>query len=501
MLDSAVEIKFGAAPLVTAGNDSAIQVLALDQHENIDKTATPAVVGRFRDETVICAMVQGSCLLPLSSTLAGLHNVTVEGASTTGISLPLPEPVQVVPGAPHQLKISSEPTSVDVVSQVSVTVHDRFGNFQPSVRAFEVNFTSNISANVLTQQVVVDNGTGVVNLSSQTAETASCFIAAETFGGLNISSRHNHVFQAGSATAIEMVIVNQSVTVDNAAQVNLVARDQYGNVAKSFAGNTTMALNGSGIGSSTFSYFSGRAVRYVRNTRVETVAVQVTGNQSGLSYPQTGTVSFASGKGVAVYFQSLQMQSVDDPINISVWIVDQFGNPAATSSAVFPVQVQGPEFSNTTISVTVANGQGQLSVTTSVPQVLQVSCPVQFDSTIDISYIGSISVFAGKQYFRSASVRGPDVLCLLQEVRRHLDSSLFPRLSQLETTPASVCKLKISLETRLETTAEPRHSSPRLDHRSCSNLSQAAALPVSKPPWLNSATSPLLVPSSFQMQA
>jgi hypothetical protein len=261
---------------------------------------------------------------------------------------------------PTQLEITAQPSaSVTAGSAfgLMVAAEDRLGNvikgYSGSVTISLATEPGDGALNGTLSVKVVD---GVASFSGLTLDAAGSGYSIQATAG-NLASATTNSFNVNAAAATKLIVTAQpqsSVTAGAGFGFTVAAEDRFGNVATSFDGNVTVALNGN-PGQSTL----GGTTTVMANNGLATfsgMTLNKSGNGYTLQATSTGLSSATTNAfGVTAALASQLVIAVQPPASVTAGMAfdltisaeDPFGNLA--TSFVGPV------------TVAVASGPGTLS--------------------------------------------------------------------------------------------------------------------------------------------
>jgi hypothetical protein len=319
-----------AAPAsVTKGVSFSFTVTALDQVNSTDTTFAGTV--HFTSSDPAADLPADTVLISGTRTLSATINTTGNQtitATATGNAAVNGTSNTIVVTNPATKFVVSAPGSATAGSafEFTVTAKDQFDNVASGYGG-TVHLTSSDGEAALPADSTLTNGTGTF---SATLKTAGSQTITATDSSVATISGASGAIAVGPGSATQFVVsAPASATAGSAFNVQVTARDEFGNVASGYAGTVhftstdgqavlpidSTLTNGTGTFSATLKTAGSRTI-----TATDTVTGSITGTTSGIAVSPASTTHFTVSAPAST--------TAGTPFSFTVTARDQFGNAA-----------------------------------------------------------------------------------------------------------------------------------------------------------------------------
>ena len=289
---------------VTAGAAMTVKVSAEDPFGNVATPFTGSV-------TVALDSDPGSAALGGTLTVSGVKGVasfttlavdlvgsgyTLE-ATSSGLTTAVSNAFSVVPAAPKLVVTTQPPASVIAGSAfgLTVTIEDKFGNLIPTYSgSVTLALSSNPGKSTLGGTLTATVASGVAKFSGLTLNKVHTGYTVSVKSG-TLAAITTSAIAVTPAAATQLVVTTQppaSKSAGAAMTVKLSAEDPYGNVATSFTGSVTVALDSDPTGAALNGTLTVSAVDGVAS--FTTLAVDLVGTGYTLEATTSGLTTAVS---------------------------------------------------------------------------------------------------------------------------------------------------------------------------------------------------------------
>ena len=369
---------------VTAGAGFGLQVSAEDPFDNVVPSFTGSVTLAL-DNNPSGTTLGGTLTATATSGVASFSGLTLDladagytlKATTSGLSAAVTEVFSVVPAAVSKLVMKTEPPSSVTAGSafgLAVTAEDKYGNVNTLYNAtVTVALSSNPGKSTLGGTVTVTPANGVATFSGLTLNKVDTGYTLSVTSG-TLTAVTASAIAVTPAAATQLVVTTQppaSVTAGAAMTVKVSAEDRYGNVATSFTGSVTVALDndpGSAALGGTLTVSAVEGVASFATLAVDLVGTGYTlkATTSGLTTAVSNAFNVVPAAASKLVVQTQPPASViaRSAFGLTVTIEDKFGNLIPTYSGSVTLALSSNPGNSTlggTLTATVASGVAKFS--------------------------------------------------------------------------------------------------------------------------------------------
>ena len=349
---------------IIAGTPFSITIFAQDQFNNLVPGYTGTVHFTSSDPLAVLpansTLTNGSGNFQVTLKTVGSQTYTATDTVTSSIT-GTSNPVTVGTGGVTHFQVAlSGSAVVGSTDSLQVVALDQFGNAVPGYTG-TVHFTSTDPAAVLPANTTLTGGVGTFSVTFKT--TGSQSVTATDTVTSTITGTSNAITVVSGAATHFQVAVPGIATVGVATSVNVVALDQFNNLATGYTGtvhftstdatatlpaNTTLT-SGAGTFPVTFKTAGSQTV-----TATDTVTATITGTSN--------TVLVSTGTATHLLLATLPSVTAGSSFTLAVEALDQFNNIVTTYSGTVHFTSSDP-LAVLPANSTLTSGVGSFQVT------------------------------------------------------------------------------------------------------------------------------------------